>query len=187
MRIAAAYRRTTSRYGGDVNWDQLVQGVELPFHPDLKVPALTEVLLPVPQPEPVGDVQAAAHADVVARLAGGRCQRGRVLEAAEEVRLLEDDGGVVEVVFRPDLAELEARGRRRQAFRADDARAHAREVALGTDNAAADWLLATSFATIGRIAVIRSRRVAGLATRSWLLRGSRRHRRRASNDQALTR
>jgi hypothetical protein len=54
-----------------VNWDQLVEGVELPFHPDLKVPALTEVRLPMPQPEPVGDVQAAAHSDVVARLAAG--------------------------------------------------------------------------------------------------------------------
>jgi len=53
-----------------VNWEQLVQGVELPFHPDLKVPALTEVLLPVPRPEPVDDVAATAHASVVARLAG---------------------------------------------------------------------------------------------------------------------
>ena len=47
-----------------------MQGVELPFHPDLKVPALTEVRLPVPQPEPVADVEQAAHDDVVARLAG---------------------------------------------------------------------------------------------------------------------
>ncbi len=46
-----------------------MQGVELPFHPDLKVPALTEVLLPVPRPEPVGDVAAKAHASVVERLA----------------------------------------------------------------------------------------------------------------------
>jgi len=53
-----------------VNWEQLVEGVELPFHPDLKVPALTEVRLPVPQPEPVGDVEAAARRDVVDRLAG---------------------------------------------------------------------------------------------------------------------
>ena len=53
-----------------MNWDQLVQGVELPFHPDLKVPALTEVRLAVPDPAPVGDVAAAAHADVVARFAG---------------------------------------------------------------------------------------------------------------------
>ena len=56
-----------------VNWQQLVQGgqgVELPFHPDLKVPALSEVRLPVPRPTPIAHVEAAAHADVVARLAG---------------------------------------------------------------------------------------------------------------------
>jgi len=53
-----------------VTWEQLVEGVELPFHPDLKVPALSEVRLPVPQPDPVQDVAATAHADVVARLAG---------------------------------------------------------------------------------------------------------------------
>lgn len=52
-----------------MKWDQLVQGVELPFHPDLSVPTLTEVRLPVPQPSPVGDVESAARADVVARLA----------------------------------------------------------------------------------------------------------------------
>ena len=57
-------------YGGAVKWDQLVDGVELPFHPDLKVPALTEVRLDVPLPEPVADVEAAARNDVVARLAG---------------------------------------------------------------------------------------------------------------------
>ena len=53
-----------------VNWDQLVQGVDLPFHPDLKVPALTEVRLPVPQPEPLDDVERHAREHVVARLAG---------------------------------------------------------------------------------------------------------------------
>jgi len=53
-----------------VNWDELVQGVELPFHPDLKVPALTEVRLALPHTEPIADVEAAAHADVVERLAG---------------------------------------------------------------------------------------------------------------------
>lgn len=53
-----------------MKWDQLVQGVELPFHPDLKVPALSEVLLPVPRPEPIADVEQSAHATVVARLAG---------------------------------------------------------------------------------------------------------------------
>jgi len=52
-----------------VNWEQLVQGVDLPFHPDLKVPALTEVLLPVPSPEPVADVEQAARTHVVQHLA----------------------------------------------------------------------------------------------------------------------
>lgn len=52
-----------------MNWDEIVQGVELPFHPDLKVPALTEVRLALPHTEPIGDVETAAHADVVARLA----------------------------------------------------------------------------------------------------------------------
>jgi len=47
----------------------LEQGVELPFHPDLKVPALTEVRLALPHSEPIVDVEAAAHADVVLRLA----------------------------------------------------------------------------------------------------------------------
>lgn len=50
-------------------WEQLARGVELPFHPDLEVPELAEVLLPVPAPEPVPDVAAAARAEVVRRLA----------------------------------------------------------------------------------------------------------------------
>lgn len=54
----------------DVNWDEIVQGVELPFHPDLKVPALTEVRLALPYTEPIADVETAAHTDVVERLAG---------------------------------------------------------------------------------------------------------------------
>lgn len=52
-----------------MNWDQLVQGVELPFHPDLKVPALTEVRLAVPNPTPVADVERAVHDEVVAHFA----------------------------------------------------------------------------------------------------------------------
>ena len=47
------------------NWQQLVDGVQLPFHPDLTVPDLHEVTLPVPLPEPVADVAAAAHQQVV--------------------------------------------------------------------------------------------------------------------------
>ena len=53
-----------------VNWDQLVQGVDLPFHPDLKVPALTEVRLPVPQPDALDDVERHAREHVMAQLAG---------------------------------------------------------------------------------------------------------------------
>jgi len=50
-------------------WDQLLQGIDLPFHPDLEVPALHEVELPVPQPAAVADAAAAAHDQVMARLA----------------------------------------------------------------------------------------------------------------------
>lgn len=46
-------------------WEQLLNGVDLPFHPDLVVPDLVEVELPVLQPAPVRDVESAAHATVV--------------------------------------------------------------------------------------------------------------------------
>ncbi|MEI8240893.1 MAG: lactate racemase domain-containing protein [Actinomycetota bacterium] len=67
--VVAIAVRSPAEYGGSVNWEQLVEGVDLPFHPDLKVPALTEVSLPVPRPDPVGDVMVAARLDVVARFA----------------------------------------------------------------------------------------------------------------------
>jgi hypothetical protein len=51
-------------------WEQIVGGVQLPFHPDLEVPELHEVPLPVPMAHPVRDVQRAAHDQVVAALAG---------------------------------------------------------------------------------------------------------------------
>jgi hypothetical protein len=55
---------------GIVNpWEQLLEGIELPFHPDLAVPELTEVALPIPHPEAVADVEATAHQQVVQRLA----------------------------------------------------------------------------------------------------------------------
>ena len=55
---------------GIVNpWEQLLEGIELPFHPDLSVPELTEVALPIPHPEAVADVEATAHQQVVQRLA----------------------------------------------------------------------------------------------------------------------
>lgn len=50
-------------------WEQLLEGIELPFHRDLAVPALTEVLLPMPQPDAVADVEALAHQQVVGQLA----------------------------------------------------------------------------------------------------------------------
>ncbi len=49
-------------------WEQLVAGVTLPFHPDLTVPALHPVRLPIPHPTPVADVAGAARADVVTTL-----------------------------------------------------------------------------------------------------------------------
>jgi hypothetical protein len=51
-------------------WDQLIEGVELPFHPDLVIPPMFTVELPIPEPTPVGDVEQAAHQSVVAVLAG---------------------------------------------------------------------------------------------------------------------
>jgi len=51
-------------------WQQLLDGVELPFHPDLRVPVLHEVSLPVPLPDPVADVAAAAHQQVIEVFAG---------------------------------------------------------------------------------------------------------------------
>jgi hypothetical protein len=54
--------------GGSANssgWQQLVDGVDLPFHPDLVVPTLREVRLAIPNPDPVADVVEAARAAVV--------------------------------------------------------------------------------------------------------------------------
>lgn len=54
--------------GGSANssgWQQLVDGVDLPFHPDLVVPTLREVRLAIPNPDPVPDVVEAARAAVV--------------------------------------------------------------------------------------------------------------------------
>ena len=51
-------------------WEQLQDGIDLPFHPDLVVPELHEITLPVPDPTPVPDVEAAAHAQVIEVLRG---------------------------------------------------------------------------------------------------------------------
>ena len=42
-------------------WQQLLDGIDLPFHPDLAVPALREVRLAIPNPDPVADVADAAR------------------------------------------------------------------------------------------------------------------------------
>ena len=52
-------------------WEQLRAGVDLPFHPDLRIPVLHEVRLAVPDPEPLADVEGAARRAVIERLAAG--------------------------------------------------------------------------------------------------------------------
>ena len=42
-------------------WEQLVAGVELPFHPDLAVPDLHQVKIDLPDPSPIVDVEKAAQ------------------------------------------------------------------------------------------------------------------------------
>ncbi|MEY3566998.1 MAG: hypothetical protein RLZ19_1012 [Actinomycetota bacterium] len=57
--------------GGSTNsrgWQQLVDGVDLPFHRDLVVPTLREVRLAIPNPEPVADVVEAARSAVTSTL-----------------------------------------------------------------------------------------------------------------------
>jgi hypothetical protein len=67
--VAATFRARISV--SDVNpWEQLLEGVELPFHRDLTVPTLTEVMLPIPSPDAVADVEGLAHQQVVQQLAG---------------------------------------------------------------------------------------------------------------------
>lgn len=56
-----------------MDWQELMSGgagVQLPFHPDLTVPTLTEVRLDVPMPPAIEDPELAARARVVDRLAG---------------------------------------------------------------------------------------------------------------------
>lgn len=55
---------------GSTPWEQLLHGVELPFLAGLEVPALTEVVIDVPRPPAVVDVEKSAHAEVEARYAG---------------------------------------------------------------------------------------------------------------------
>ena len=50
-------------------WDQLLDGVQLPFHPDLRMPDLHEVRFDVPSPDPVDDVAGTVHDRVMATFA----------------------------------------------------------------------------------------------------------------------
>jgi len=58
----------------DSSWEQLSQGVRLPYSPDLVVPELHEIALDVPQPAPVGDVEAAVAQGVKDRFASVELQ-----------------------------------------------------------------------------------------------------------------
>jgi hypothetical protein len=50
-------------------WEQLRDGVQLPFLPGLVIPPLTEVAIDVPDPAPVADIRSAARDEVVERFA----------------------------------------------------------------------------------------------------------------------
>lgn len=52
-----------------MGWEQLHIGVDLPFDPAVSIPDLHEVRLDVPSPEPVDDIEATAHRNVVERFA----------------------------------------------------------------------------------------------------------------------
>ncbi|MFM8531714.1 MAG: hypothetical protein ACKOD2_18980, partial [Ilumatobacteraceae bacterium] len=49
-------------------WEQLARGVNLPFHPELTIPTLVEVELPVNEPAPVADAEDAARRAVLTSL-----------------------------------------------------------------------------------------------------------------------
>ena len=49
-----------------MGWEQLRDGIGLPFDPAVVVPPLTEIELGVAHPPPVGDVEAESHDEVVA-------------------------------------------------------------------------------------------------------------------------
>ena len=52
------------------NFASLLDGVRLPFHPDLTIPELHRVVLPAPHGVPIEDVRSAAASEVKARLDG---------------------------------------------------------------------------------------------------------------------
>ena len=79
INVLADNQKTLSAHFGG----RAIEGIELPFHPDLTVPELTEVALPIPHPDPVDDVEGhhSLHWLTVVRRtrspgAGGRCSVG---------------------------------------------------------------------------------------------------------------
>lgn len=60
------------------NWDQLVRGIRLPIPPSVVVPVLHEVMLPVPRPPAVADIESAVRDEVSAFFAS-RDVRGRTV------------------------------------------------------------------------------------------------------------
>ncbi|MBM3828223.1 MAG: DUF2088 domain-containing protein [Actinobacteria bacterium] len=56
------------RSGISAGWQQLIDGVDLPFHRDLEVPTLREVRLAIPNPAAVADVVEAARSAVTRTL-----------------------------------------------------------------------------------------------------------------------
>lgn len=89
-----------------MSWDQLSVGVDLPFPDWVTVPELHELQLEMPDPAPVADVEAAAHAEATARFvgavtqgmtiavgAGSRGLTGRVELLRGTIRALRDLGG----------------------------------------------------------------------------------------------
>ena len=92
-------------YHGGMSWEQLAAGVDLPFPDWVAVPELHEITLDIPDPDPVGDVEAAAYAQSVARFAdavtpgltvavgaGSRGLTGRVELLRGTIRALRDLG-----------------------------------------------------------------------------------------------
>jgi hypothetical protein len=53
-----------------MSWEQLAVGVELPFDPQLEIPDMHRLVLDVPTPPAIPDIEAAVHDAVVATLAG---------------------------------------------------------------------------------------------------------------------
>ncbi len=90
---------------GSRGWQQLSDGIELPFHPDIRIPELIDVELPAREPAEVADIESTTYAAVVETLAsavtpgmtiaiggGSRGLTGRVEMLRATVRALRELG-----------------------------------------------------------------------------------------------